>query len=351
MGNKIVTVHKLLWDNFRLWIFGFLNFRKKKTIKIKSALPPPPNPKYHPPPKTRNFMDMGFPAERTQFFQAPIKLAQPFPAPEMRTKIWWTRGFILIWRQADLCKSVIVMSFEVFKIKHMVQARPQGAPVVTFWKLAVNLVRILVCGFLVRGCLVRTLARIFQLGGQILVRVLDAIFAEGRSARLQKIQAKIQTPNSDTFPSKRKYGSGRRLNNGGTPLPHQAIYGRLLVGSRRGKQGCQTPLLISSFSLPPLHHLLGDLRVPSLKHPKLKIQKSQDWSPFGEIFRPIIPDRPITQSIKISNLSGIGWWKHVPDPLYFLVQTVSFWTSPRQPAQAYSVRATPPNHTWTKTFA
>ena len=32
-------------------------------------------------------MDMGFPAERTYFFQVSIKLAQPFPAPELRTRI------------------------------------------------------------------------------------------------------------------------------------------------------------------------------------------------------------------------------------------------------------------------
>ena len=60
-------------------------------IKIKSALPPPP-PQTPPPSKTRNFMDMGFPAERTHFFQVSIKLAQPFPAPELRTRILRTRG-------------------------------------------------------------------------------------------------------------------------------------------------------------------------------------------------------------------------------------------------------------------
>ena len=38
-------------------------------------------------------MDMGFPAERTHFFRASIKLAQPFPAPESRTRILRTRGF------------------------------------------------------------------------------------------------------------------------------------------------------------------------------------------------------------------------------------------------------------------
>ena len=36
-------------------------------IKIKSALPPPPNPS----PKRRNFMDMVFPAERTHFSRRP----------------------------------------------------------------------------------------------------------------------------------------------------------------------------------------------------------------------------------------------------------------------------------------
>ena len=59
-------------------------FRKiPATIKIKSPPPPRKKPKYPPPPpKTRNFMDMEvFPAARKQFFQAPVKLAQPSPAP------------------------------------------------------------------------------------------------------------------------------------------------------------------------------------------------------------------------------------------------------------------------------
>ena len=55
--------------------------------------PPPPNP----PLKRRNFTDMVFPAERTHFFQVSIKSAQPFPAPELRTRILRTlRGFF--WR-------------------------------------------------------------------------------------------------------------------------------------------------------------------------------------------------------------------------------------------------------------
>ena len=61
-------------------------------IKIKSALPPPFQTQNTPPPKTRNFMDMGFSCRKNAFFQASIKLTHPFLAPELRTRILWTRG-------------------------------------------------------------------------------------------------------------------------------------------------------------------------------------------------------------------------------------------------------------------
>ena len=68
----------------------YLNLRKiRAPIKIKSALPPPQKT----PQKKGNFTDIVFPAERTHFFQVSIKLAQPFPAPELRTRILRTRGF------------------------------------------------------------------------------------------------------------------------------------------------------------------------------------------------------------------------------------------------------------------
>ena len=51
-------------------------------IKIKSALPSPKKSKI--PPKTRNCMDMGASCRKSAFFRAPIKLAQPFPAPELQ---------------------------------------------------------------------------------------------------------------------------------------------------------------------------------------------------------------------------------------------------------------------------
>ena len=71
------------------WYFGISGWSEKSPalIKIKSALPPP-NPKYNPPPhppKRGILWTWRFPAERTQKFYASIKLAQPFPAPELRT--------------------------------------------------------------------------------------------------------------------------------------------------------------------------------------------------------------------------------------------------------------------------
>ena len=73
--------------------------KNPRAHKIKSALPTSPPPKKKPkipPPKTRNFMDMVFPAERKHFCQASIKLAQPFPAPELRTKIYTETRIFLI---------------------------------------------------------------------------------------------------------------------------------------------------------------------------------------------------------------------------------------------------------------
>ena len=67
-------------------------FRKiPAPIKIKSALPPPPEAQ-NTPPKTRNFMDMEVFLQKERKFQAPVKLAHPFPAPELRTKILRKRG-------------------------------------------------------------------------------------------------------------------------------------------------------------------------------------------------------------------------------------------------------------------
>ena len=56
--------------------------------KIGTPLPPK-NPKYPPPPQKNEevYGHGGFPAERKQKFQAPRKVAHPFPAPELQTKI------------------------------------------------------------------------------------------------------------------------------------------------------------------------------------------------------------------------------------------------------------------------
>ena len=67
--------------------------KNPRAHKNKIGTPPPPKPKIPPPSKTRNFMDMGFSCRTDAFFQASIKLAHPFPAPELRKKILRTRGF------------------------------------------------------------------------------------------------------------------------------------------------------------------------------------------------------------------------------------------------------------------
>ena len=112
VGTPLIWVHaKMLTsgDSFRARSTTTSDRKIPAPIKIKSALPPP-NPKYPPPPKAKNFMDTGFPGERTHFFQAPIKLAQAFPAPELRTRILRTRNFSerdrnLQFRGVKLCTS------------------------------------------------------------------------------------------------------------------------------------------------------------------------------------------------------------------------------------------------------
>ena len=64
-------------------------FRKiRAPIKIKSALPPQKSP-----PQKGEFYGHGFSCRKNAFFQVSIKLAHPFPAPELRTRILRTRGF------------------------------------------------------------------------------------------------------------------------------------------------------------------------------------------------------------------------------------------------------------------
>ena len=92
--NRIAQVE------FKTPIFGSQGFRlsalsqkNPRAHKNKIGTHPPPKPQIPPPPKRRNFMDLGFSCRKNAFLQAPIKSAQPFPAPELRTKILRTRGF------------------------------------------------------------------------------------------------------------------------------------------------------------------------------------------------------------------------------------------------------------------
>ena len=101
-------------------------------IKIKSAFPPPPKPKVPPPPKTQNtpskkdeeFYGHGFSC-RKNIFQVSIKLAQPFPAPELRTRILRTRGFF--WLRAQRLKKnfkILKFSSEIENFKRATHHTP-----------------------------------------------------------------------------------------------------------------------------------------------------------------------------------------------------------------------------------
>ena len=60
--------------------------------KIGTSTPPPFRKSQHPP-KVQTFMGIGvFQQKEPQKCQAPIKLAQPFPAPELRAEKLRTRG-------------------------------------------------------------------------------------------------------------------------------------------------------------------------------------------------------------------------------------------------------------------
>ena len=72
--------------------------KNPRAHKNKIGTPPPPKTQNTPPPRTRNFMGMGFSCRKNAFFQAPIKLAQPFPAPELRARDFMdTRTFLRLY--------------------------------------------------------------------------------------------------------------------------------------------------------------------------------------------------------------------------------------------------------------
>ena len=114
-----------------------------------------------------------------------------------------------------------------------------------------------VCGFLAR-----ILARIFQLGVRIWVRVLQKAncrtvhFHEIRQTCTPKIQPPFQTP---------KGASGRRLSAGwhanGSKISSWLVTVEL---DKVAGLGCSS---VSVFCLPSLHPLLRTLGVPPLKHP------------------------------------------------------------------------------------
>ena len=129
----------------------------------------------------------------------------------------------------------------------------QGAPLVTFWKLAVglcrywlgdllaNLVRVLVRTFW-RGFWCGFWRGFFQLGVRTSVRNFALILCRRRqtaeSRIFIKIRTEIQTQNPHTFPSL-KVGIWKEVEQW---WAHQAICGRLMVGSIKKTVQDQIPL-------------------------------------------------------------------------------------------------------------
>ena len=70
------------------------NLRAHKN-KIGTPLHPPPKKKTNTPPKTKNFMGMEAFLNKKNF-QAPIKLVQPFPAPELQAKKFTDTRFFFV---------------------------------------------------------------------------------------------------------------------------------------------------------------------------------------------------------------------------------------------------------------
>ena len=102
--NRSGTVCRFVWVFARAKIsramFLFAVFLLKQTLFRKNprahknkigTSPPPAKPKI--PPPNPKFYGHGFSCRTDAFFQASIKLAQPFPAAELRTKIYGHEDF------------------------------------------------------------------------------------------------------------------------------------------------------------------------------------------------------------------------------------------------------------------
>ena len=60
--------------------------KNPRAHKNKIGTSPPQKTQNIPPPQNAEFYGHGFSCRKSAFFQVSIKLAQPFPAPELRTK-------------------------------------------------------------------------------------------------------------------------------------------------------------------------------------------------------------------------------------------------------------------------
>ena len=97
---------------------------------------------YTPPQKKEFYGHGGLPADRTKKCQAPIKLAQPFPAPELRAEKSRTRGFFwLIDRQLVETEVFEQMLFKPTTTLKWTEWRGHF-PWTTFWLVLCGLLKI-----------------------------------------------------------------------------------------------------------------------------------------------------------------------------------------------------------------
>ena len=98
-------------------------------IKIKSALPPPPQKTQNTPPLLkRGILWTWFFLQKERIFQASVKLTHPFPAPELRTKILRKRGFFLKKTRETLKKTRVSLFADTLKsLEKKGKPRPKKA--------------------------------------------------------------------------------------------------------------------------------------------------------------------------------------------------------------------------------
>ena len=77
-------------------------------------------------------MDMPFSGRKSAFFQAPIKLAHPFPAPELRAENFTDTRIFLTFGRSSYYGGVVLLHVKGWGSKKFLSLETQGKQ--TFWR-------------------------------------------------------------------------------------------------------------------------------------------------------------------------------------------------------------------------